>query len=295
MSLTTVTRLDLVLLLALFGLVSFSLFLPRGVATDSNKIVLSWACLNVCGENNSQQIQQIHDHSPLAGSGDLTAVSFEAFGLGKNSTVVWENNQNITQDLRNWGLQSYPMLGSIKIHEIRQLFRNPFPVIQACIELGKKNRWTGWNIDFEPVYGVTVQDGVDFAAFLNTFAVALHVYEMTLSVDVASWNTNFWNFSLIAATAIDYVITMDTYEAGWKQWLHDFDHALETIPIKKLGIGLESTKPSGQPWTEEDLFRRFQSITASQVIQIDIWDLPINNSMWSFISNWTNTNLSNYY
>jgi len=147
-----------------------------------------------------------------------------------------------------------------------------------------KGSYTGINVDFEPEHGVTTQDGVYFAQFLDTFATSLHQQNMILSVDVANWNPAFWNFSLISSTAIDYVMTMETYDGNWTLWQESFEYAVNTIPPSKLGIGLESTKPDGKPWTEKDLQERFQWISQYNITQLDIWDLVIGDDMMSYLS-----------
>jgi hypothetical protein len=88
-------------------------------------------------------------------------------------------------------------------------------------------------------------DAISYASFLNNFAHQLHSANsaLKLSVDVASWNPYMWNFTLLAQTELDYIITMDTYGGLQKEWKQSFAYALKTIPIQKLGIGLESTKP----------------------------------------------------
>eukprot|EP01102_Stenamoeba_stenopodia_P008513 TRINITY_DN2453_c0_g2_i1.p2 TRINITY_DN2453_c0_g2~~TRINITY_DN2453_c0_g2_i1.p2 ORF type:complete len:113 (-),score=25.43 TRINITY_DN2453_c0_g2_i1:344-682(-) len=112
---------------------------------------------------------------------------------------------------------------------------------------------------------------------------------MTLSVDVASWNTNLWNFSRIANTAVDFVMTMDTYGSNFTQWQHDFQFAVQNIPPNKLGIGLESTHPDGRPWTNTELQERFQMIAEYNIQQLDIWDLPLSDSMLSYLQTFMNS------
>ncbi len=48
--------------------------------------------------------------------------------------------------------------------------------------------FTGYNVDWEPASGnITGQDAADYAAFLDTFARAMHAVGKTVSVDVATW------------------------------------------------------------------------------------------------------------
>lgn len=57
--------------------------------------------------------------------------------------------------------------------------------------------------------GGTDADGVAYGAFLTKLADALHEVGATLSVDVASWD-KFFNFTAVAHSSADRVITMDT-------------------------------------------------------------------------------------
>jgi hypothetical protein len=49
-----------------------------------------------------------------------------------------------------------------------------------------------------------------YATFVNTFAVALHAKGMVLSVDYFS-NLAIWDLPALNGTAVDTLISMDTY------------------------------------------------------------------------------------
>lgn len=76
------------------------------------------------------------------------------------------------------------MITTVNLGYIRQLCQNPQPFIQSAIAEANKWNYNGYNIDFEPNDAGSDQDAQNFAAFLTTFADALHAHGKTLSVDV---------------------------------------------------------------------------------------------------------------
>jgi len=244
---------------------------------------MPWACL--CGENPYGDLEQIYQYSPANG-GFLTSVAFQFYDLGPNSTINWYQpgdyyDNNITVNLSNWNLGSYPLIQTGNIEYLRQLFANPQPVISQAVQLAQQNGWSGWNIDFEPGSG-TNQDGLDFAQFLVTFADALHSNGMKLSVDVASWNPQFWQFSAIASSSVDYVITMDTYANYDYQWTQAFNYAISQVPLNKLGIGLISNNSNDT----YEMNQYLQAISSANIQQVDVWMLPFGTPLWDAIQQW---------
>ena len=62
------------------------------------------------------------------------------------------------------------------------------------------------------------QDAAAYVSFLSVFATELHGAGFRVSVDVASWSP-FWDFDAIAAkTAVDTLITMDTYTSNFTRF-----------------------------------------------------------------------------
>ncbi len=57
----------------------------------------------------------------------------------------------------------------------------------------------------------TAADGKAYANFLSK---QLHTAGFTVTVDLASWSP-FFDFDAVAATAVDSLLTMDTYDSKW--------------------------------------------------------------------------------
>jgi hypothetical protein len=76
----------------------------------SNKRIMVWMCLERCGFTKNQiqeQIKQIADNKDL-----IWAVSFEKYNLGPNGTLVVNNLTDVTRDLQQLGLETFPMVSS---------------------------------------------------------------------------------------------------------------------------------------------------------------------------------------
>lgn len=182
------------------------------------------------------------------------------------------------------------MITTVNIENIRQVAANPSPFIDKAISEAVKNHYSGYNIDFEPSStGCIPKDGVFYAEFLNTFADRLHQVNKTLSVDIASWNPAFWNFALLAQTKVDKFITMDTYAGNFTNFSTGLARALDYFSLKQLGIGLITANPStNQPFSIQEMQKRFDMIKANGVLEIDIWQCPVPQNWFSFLLDFLN-------
>jgi len=255
---------------------------------------MPWMCLERCGDNLgniTQQMQSIHDHLDL-----ITGVSFEMYNLGPNSQLVKNNFTSVGPQIRQWGLETFPMVSSYPyppdfLDWMRQLFNNPTPFINAALKEASINGWSGLNLDFEPTAKGTPQDAIDYANFLTKFANILHKQGLKLTIDVASWNT-LWNYTLLSQSTVDRIFTMDTYTAKFSYFQQSIAKAVQQIDLNKLGIGLETVKDNNnQPFSQQEIQERFDLIAKYSVIEIDIWKMGIPDNWWSFISTFVNTNV----
>jgi len=247
-------------------------------------------CLERCGEDIQSDLAQIANYSTI-----LTAVSFEDYDLGENSTLIWNEFTYVNGIIQSYGLLAYPMITTANISKIRQLCSNPQPFIEDAVLMAIQYNYTGYNIDFEPTGDdIDDNDAYIFASFLDEFADVLHEKGITLSVDVATWSP-FWNYSLLAATRVDKVISMDTYVAEFDLFTSRLIYGVNTVGIQKLGIGLETVNDNnGQPFTTQELEERFQLIQQFNIQEIDIWEEPLPDNFWpflkEFLSNTTKVN-----
>lgn len=94
-------------------------------------------CLEVCGSTHDQIEQNIYQ---VARNPSLfNAVSFEAYNLGPNSTLIRNNLTDAAAQFKYVaGLRAVAMISSYPyppqfIDYMRQVFDNPQPFIQQCI------------------------------------------------------------------------------------------------------------------------------------------------------------------
>jgi len=183
------------------------------------------------------------------------------------------------------GLLAFPMITTVNLTWLRELFTNPNPFIQAAVQRAKQQNHDGFNIDFEPTDAGTEDDATAFANFLTQFADALHLHGKSLGVCVASWNT-FWNFTALTQSTVDKVITMDTYAGDFNDFASALQFAYSHVGNQKLGVGLITSNPNNnQPFSVKELKERFVLIESYGVNEIDIWDTPIPDTFWPLLQN----------
>lgn len=256
-------------------------------SVEGKKRVMPWMCLERCNgttESIALNLLQVAKNQEV-----LSAVAFELFNLGANSTLVVNNLTDVAPIINSIGLESWAMVSSYPyppqfLHWMREVFQNPQPFIDQCYVAAKQYNLTGFNIDWEPTTEPVPQDAVDYANFLNTFSNAMHAQGIKVSVDAATWNP-IWNFTLLAQTSLDRVITMGTYTGSPDSWLNQLETAIDQVGIEKLGVGLETVNPNtNQPFTQEEMEWRFNEIEKRGVLEIDIWDMPVPQLWWPLIS-----------
>jgi len=245
--------------------------------------VMPWMCLERCGASESeikQHLKQILDHKET-----ISAVSFELFNLGPNSTLVTNPLYPVVGTLKKAGLKTYPMLSSYPhppefLDWMRTLFSDPEPFFKQCVEAAKKDGFSGYNVDFEPTVEATPKDAVYYAAFLDLFARKMHEINVEVTVDIASWN-KIWNWPLIGKTSVDKVLIMSTYVYNFTTWEILFNDAVTQLPLHKIGIGLMN--PDNGKLTDKELQERFDLIKKARINEVDIWAAPIVDNWWSFL------------
>jgi hypothetical protein len=244
---------------------------------SSGRSILTWMCLERCGKNVTYDLEQIHAHRDV-----LDDVSYEAFDLGANSTLIDNHFSRVTNNILQDNLGAYPMITTVRLNYLRELFSNPSPFIKAAVAKALELNVSGYNIDFEPTTTATSEDASNFAKFLGQFSDALHEHKMKLQVCVASWNI-FWNFQEIAASSIDLVITMDTYATKFATFKKAVDFAVKNVGLKKLGIGLDN---DDNKYSKSQLQQIFDKIVSVNANQVSFWDLPLSDDDWNAAKSW---------
>lgn len=270
-----------------FVLIIFAIYAATSLSkelTSSKNRLMAWICLEFCEETQEEinaELQQVSDHKAL-----FSAVSFEKYTLGPNSTLVDNNLTEVNSRILEIGVESWPLLSSYPhypefIDWMRTVFADPDPFISSCISAAKQYNYTGYNLDWEPTDDVQADDGANYAAFIQVFADALHKEGLKLSVDVATWSS-VWNYTAIAETTSDIVISMGTYTTTDTS----FTSQLEKITTSfgdRAGVGLETDSSLETTMPLEEVQWRFDQIKAKGVKEVDFWSLPIPDTWWSII------------
>lgn len=270
---------------------AFFLLMGPQVDAGSPKRVMVWMCLEFCSETpetirrNLVQIEENRD--------TLSAVSFEKYTLGPNSTLVDNNLTTVSFQLNALGLETWPLLSSYPhypefIDWMRQVFAVPEPFIESCINEAHKYKYTGYNLDWEPTDDVTAEDGAQYAEFINTFGNALHEAGLLLSVDVATWSP-IWNYTAIAETSADIVISMGTYTSSDTSFTKQLNMLIDAFGPERSGVGLESVNASNlERIPIDEVVWRFQQIEASGAREVDIWCMPVPPLWWPLLRQFKN-------
>lgn len=251
-----------------------------------SKRVMTWVCLEFSQESEEQitfNLAQLDAHKDI-----LSAVSFEKYTLGPNSTLVDNNLTPVSSDIIAMGLEAWPLLSSYPhppefIDWMRTVFKDPQPFIDQCVSEAKKYGYFGYNLDWEPTDAVTEQDGQDYASFIQVFADGLHANGFKLSVDVATWSV-IWDYSSIAATSADIVISMGTYTSSDSSFTNQLTLIMDSFH-DRAGVGLETVNAStGERIPMDEVVFRFEQIKAAGAKEIDFWKSPVPPLWWPLIA-----------
>jgi hypothetical protein len=248
-----------------------------------------WLCLERCGDDAKDIAYQINQLS--LNRSRFTSALYELYNLGPNSTLVTNNLTDVTESIITLGLESWPMISSYPypphfLNWMRELFAAPTPFINACIAAAKARHFTGFNVDWEPPSGAnatqpTKEDAAAYAAFLDTFATALHAEGILLSVDVAGWS-EIWDLKAIGLTGVDRVMYMGTYTKPDDVWLQQLALAMGSIPASKLVIGLETDNMVNAT----GVALRFAALKKAKVSAVGVWRAGIPTEWWGEVDAW---------
>jgi hypothetical protein len=90
----------------------------------------------------------------------------------------------------------------------------------------------------------------------------------------------FWDFDAIAASSVDRMLTMDTY-GDWSEFQAGLGKILTVTQhfggVNKFGVGICTS--CGSP---QNLTAMFDLMAASGVKEVDVWDVPIPASWYSY-------------
>lgn len=246
-----------------------------------------WMCLETCNATApeiSQRLDQLTRIAPY-----IDAVSYERYRLGEGGKLTQFDNTDINPYIHNLKLKSIPMVSSYPyppefLSWMRQVFQHPEPFIDDLLLAAKENHYHGFNIDWEPTVHATAQDALDYAAFLGHLGTTLHAKGLTLSVDVATWNS-IWNITALATQPIDRIITMATYTANPTTWAKHFQYYVDNVPVERLGIGLMAVNVNtNRNYTLSTLKERMAAMEQAGIQSMSIWKLPLGEDFVTLLT-----------
>jgi hypothetical protein len=269
-------------------LIFSALFITAGRSALPSPLVMPWLCLEVCGDSAKQIAADV---AQVVGAPSVfNWAAFESYNLGPNSSLVRNNLTNVVSPLKAAGVVTLAQVSSFPYPPIfltwmREVFANPQPFFDACVAAAAAQGFAGFNIDWEPPSSdkPTEADAAAYAAFLNGLAHALHAHELLVTVDVATWS-KIWNLTMIGATAVDAVFTMNTYTAGDALWLQQLAEVVAAVPLEKLVVGLETTRDGGKPYNQSDLALRFNALRGAGVRRVGLWSSPVPDAFLPFLA-----------
>jgi hypothetical protein len=256
-----------------------------GTVMGKNR-VMTWLCLEFCEESSTEiniDLYEIDKHRDT-----LTAVSFEKYTLGSNGTLLDNHLTSVSDRIIAMGLEPWPLLSSFPhvpefIDFMRDVFTHPQSFIDQCVREAKKYGYVGYNLDWEPTEDCTEQDGLDYAAFIDTFAKELHTQGLQLSVDYASWSP-IWNLPAIADSAADAIISMSTYTSTDSAFQSSLDKLVSTVDLQRAGVGLQTVNASdGSRLSLDEVKWRFDLIKEAGVKSIALWRSPVPPGWWPLL------------
>ena len=247
---------------------------------------MPWMCLERCGEDVSGDMAQIKE---LVAGGAVNAVSYEAFDLDWNSTIIDNGYSRVGKQLQAMGVETWPMITTANIYKLRELFDHPQQFIQQAIDaaLNYEIKFTGYNIDFEPESDemATNEDALRFAEFLTLFADALDPYNISLSVDIATF-VPFWDYEALSKTTTDRILTMDTYCGSNSLFLSRLQTTVDYFG-SRTGIGLLTYDPdTGNLFSDDDIAYRFRTLNEYNIQELDLWMTPIPDVYVPYMKNY---------
>lgn len=270
---------------------------------DGGMYVMPWMCLEICDSQEEIQTQL----GVLGQRNDiLSGVSYEKYSLGPQCHLVTNDSLTVISKDDLHGLDDWPMISSYPHPpEFITWFRSVIYIpactekfIASALEEAKKYSYTGFNLDWEPVFSegaghqepLTQKDADQYAKFIDTFAAALHESGFKLGVDVANWSSGegappIWDFDAIAKTQVDKVISMSTYTSNDDLYASNVNALVDAFGTERSGVGLMTVNATDEtsPLSTEEIQYRFDLIAQAGVKEVDIWRMPIPENFWNVI------------
>lgn len=202
------------------------------------------------------------------------------FDLGEGSTLVLNGFTDVTANVTALGLQAWPMITTVNLAWMRQLWAAPQPFIDAALAAAAGRGFAGYDLDFEPDDAPNATGAAAFAGFLSTFADAMAAHGLRAHVDVATWS-GVWNYSDLGRTSPHLLLgDMGTYTGNLTAWTRQLDEAVAALPLGRLCVGLETDLIV----TPAQLAPRLAALQARGIRSVCVWQLPLPDDYWPFLA-----------
>ena len=253
--------------------------------------VLPWACLEQC---DTATAITAYSKQLVTNAALFSGLSYEHY------TVAWNGAASVLSPITDGlamaqaaKLPAYPMLIGTDIGQIRAMFQDSTQsALKTLVADSVTNWYRGIQIDLEPVYGATVTDGANFAAWILQLDTMLSSAGSPSCVIVAYQDSHpFWPPSAMRTVANTskavYFVSMATYVNDFSIFQNSLKTGLATYGSRYIA-GMEIVQDDGSghampAYTSDQLQPRFTALTAAGLTRIALWDLPIAPAWLPFI------------
>jgi hypothetical protein len=199
---------------------------PAGRSYD---IVLPWMCLeSPCGRATSDDIADVAPNLDA-----VNAVSYERYTMFSGNWGL-KSVGNPGPWIVQSGLEAWPMLiGGYEpsASSIRAMWQKRASIAQSMKAAAQSNGYAGYCIDVEGHADTSTKN--TFIALVDYLADEMHTVGVKIMVAHGTWST-IAPMADLAATAVDYVATMDPYTPNSKYWSRYFHANYNDIDPERL-------------------------------------------------------------
>ena len=248
-------------------------------------------------------LKQLVAHSRIVDAVCMGGWSVDAAGTFHSSP-----NMTLAKTLISMGVEVHGLMGIASMQAMRTLTGCTLQgcptvpraamtsFIDEAVSSAIATNITGYNLDFEPYgdHSLTNADGVVYGYFVELLSLSLHQKGIALSVDYFT-NLPVWNLPYLNGTAVNRLISMDTYVQPNATFEAYFAVATAYIDPRKLGVGMCAVvSPTGKPygpdpcgramWSAAMVAERFAFLRVAaeerRFAQINMWVMPLPDVWW---------------
>ncbi len=212
-----------------------------------------------------------------AHSNNETAVSYEEFYLDSTGNLANYGQDPVISTAKELGLNAFPMIAEGSDTDVINFVTNSgewTSFINQAITTAESNGYAGYNIDWEP-QGASIPSSFaqDYANFLTTFSNDAHKNGLIITVDIAWYNSEWWNYQDLAKTTVNIFYDMDYY-GYFSTFLQSLENDLSYFPISTVGIILQGENPNtNSQFSLSEITERIHALESNKIIHYSFWAL----------------------